>query len=293
MYYNKYNRYLRIYLEDTKNKYKKIQIDEQMDVEINTNQGINGDIGECNIIVKGLTSTHMATIATQTLAYISQDPLRYNITIDIGYYNKHSIIFNGQIQDASPNFDSINYSINLHCFSGYNVSSKSDFEFVGEKGETLKTMLTRLAKEVELKGVDFGKDTTLPFVRLTEDYNFGSGLTLFQHMKNIQAKFLEPLINIGVDNKTNKIIVRRRKGNISNKIKTINSNEIVGGLKLDNSGIDMTIIMDTSISFAYNIIINSYRYKQLKNKIYYLQSYSFVAETRGDKWFTNLKLNIG
>ena len=249
-------------------------------INFQTHATVYGMVPESNINITGLTRDVMCFLST-SYTYWAGNVIYNRIVIDAGYEGKHAIIYDGNIEEATPNLDSADFNIFLKCSSYQNYFNR-DVKSINKDGEaTVNEIARKIAKEMgdvvvvgelpdSYKVVDFNMQDTNPIN---------------------QIRYLASQSDTNIYLENNRLYLKEKdKENPSVGKIIIDSSQIIGAPIPTNRGCRVKIRMNPNVVCGAKVELKSSRFDTINWDGYYLASYSHTGETKGRAWFTTLEL---
>ena len=277
-------RYLKLTLFKGRNDKKEVKVLSDLDMSFNitfeTSAAVSGAVNEGNIKIGGLTRDTMVYLATSTTPW-TKNIIQNQITIDAGYTDKHAVIFDGNIIEATPNLESPDYSISLKAKAYYQVlvNENISLTFEGQKkaSEIAQVIATRL-------GFVFFNGLTEDVV--VTDYQLKDASPL-QHARNL-AKITG--LDVFVDK--NRLFIKNKGKPIfdssKNNILQISDENMIGAPIPNAMGCDLFVRLDPAIMTGQEVELQSKKFSTLNSTNYIIQTISHSGATRGNNWKTKL-----
>jgi hypothetical protein len=282
-------RYLRVKLDfaldkDMKELIKKesYEFDERIKISFNTSETVSGGVAELNATISGLTKETMGFLATKCSQWIKDK--RFNrIKIDAGYYDKHGIVFSGNIVDAKPNLKQAEYNIQIKALSYYYDLLDNDIK-IEMKGEwTVIDVIKEIKKKVpKLELKNYLKDEKEYSIK-----NYSKNINVVSHFRELSNYFG----GLQIFMQQNMVYVVA-KGEAINKIITISyKSNLIGSPEPNNVGCNINVLISSDLQTGQKIKIESQKFTTLNGgDNYILQTLSHSGDTKGKEWYSHLKL---
>ena len=236
------------------------------------------------ISINGLTRDKMAYLATSYTNWTQQQIVN-KIIIDAGYDNKHSIVFSGEVIEATPNLSSADFSISLKCMA-LNTILTGGVSSISIEGET--TVLDVANKIVENMNEE-GENIKLVYYPNREIKV--SDFRMSDVSPQNQMRYLARMTGLNIWVENNRMYIKEADKPVENsKNLIIDSSNIIGAPMPDALGCRVQIRMEPNLYSGMPVELNSKRFESLNGSDYFIQSYHHVGETKGRKWFTELIL---
>ena len=273
-------RYLRMRIyQDTKEQKTLNWLTEDVHVKFDTTAACTGALTEANITIGGIKAKTMFGLSTSSTLWI-KDWLQHRIVIDAGYYNRHAVIFDGTLMDASANLETADYTVTIKAVTGFEMQSVPvSYMFPGE------TPVSQIAAQI-------ARDNNWGFVDGLND----NSITISNYASREQSVITQirlitqmALVDLYIENDRLYLKPRGWKSDSLPKL-VINSNDIIGVPRPTQTGCKVRVRMASWAKSGQSVEVNSIRYPELNSIKFYLDTLSHAGDTYGSDWFTELNL---
>lgn len=273
-------RYLRMRLyQDNKDQKTLNWLTEDVRVKFDTTAACTGALTEANITIGGIKASTMFGLSTSSTLWI-KDWLQHRIVIDAGYYNRHAVIFDGTLMDASANLETADYTVTIKAVTGFEMQSVPvSYMFPGET--PVAQIAAQIARDNNWAFVDGLNDNTVTIS------NYASReQSVIQQIRLITQ--MAP-VDLYIENDRLYLKPRGWKSKSLPKL-VINSDDIIGVPRPTQTGCKVRVRMAPWAKSGQSVEVNSIRYDQLNTTKFYLDTLSHAGDTYGSDWFTELNL---
>lgn len=248
-------------------------------ISFNTSETVSGAINEAVIEIGGLDRNTMGYLSTSYSQW-NVNPIRNEIIIDAGYGNRHGIVFDGDIIEASPNLDSADFSIRLRALSYYEAMVENVYNVSFQGSYPVSEIASQIASQAGLGFVNaLNKEVYV------NDYNYPNA--------NLQSqmRYLAQVANIDVYTQGDKLVIKDSGGVIGQfPAISITTDDIIGSPDPNPMGCTVKIRMNPSLRTGQRVKLTSKRFNILNSDKYVIQTISHSGDTKGSKWFTTVTL---
>lgn len=302
-------RKIKITIQNTKTK-QTIVFDQKFNFRFKTDEGVNGVVPSCDVIINGLSVQTMNSLTFGSFFFLKQTNLnRFVLTLSI----ESLILFKGDIEIATCNFDTINYTIHLKCYTNFleqtnvkgfiiytNKKNITNFDnnyiYILENKHTkpsLEQILLLINNYYKLNGIDWEKDTKNELYTNDDILQLNPDCGLYGQIQRLNMFF--PNVLISLNAKNNRLFVQK-KFNVQKiltfKKKKISSWDIIGGIQMTDYGCKLKTFLNKTLNYTYDMrfIIESFRFPKLKSFLFRLNSIQYEGSSLTNEWYAYLDL---
>jgi len=279
-------RKLRVTVEIAKKNGKSqfVSFDETFHIIGNTQE--SADVGSSNatITIKGALARDMYYLATSGSTLIDENSYFNKIIVEAGYSDRFGVIYDGQINNAVPDFRSADFSITFLC--GIRIANRlTDTISKSFKGpKPVRAIVKEICDHYKVAFYD-GIDTDDIIVT---DYSLSNALPE-EHFRKIKNEASGEKINITTGTYGVRLIyVGSTKGRENLIERSINPWDVIGSPVPTFLGCDFDSRINPSLRGQDPIKITSLRFPEMNGERYYIQTLSHVFDTRGEAWMTKV-----
>lgn len=272
-------RYLKLYLQiNNKNTNNFRLLDIKAKINFNTTATVSGAVGEANIDIIGLSRNEMLYLATSTSPW-NKKIIQNKIIIDAGYEDKHGIIFEGNIINATPDVSVPNYKISLKAISFFQNSLNNIQDYTYDGDVNIITILNDIASGLKLPLIN-----SLNNIYIISNYHFKG--SVIDNMRN-----LSKLYKLDVYIYNNRLIVKESGSPIKNisVVEISSKTGMLGSPIPTDKGCDVKFIMNSQLTTGQKVLLKSLKFPNL-DSYYIIMTLAYEGDTYGNNWITNLTL---
>ena len=270
---------LSIQIDDVVKTYQELANDEtSLKIDFNVDSSFNGTFSNGEITITGLTQRDIAFLSTNY--ELGSGKLKSSfVTLEVGYQDNISLILNGNIFEAVPDFTSPDNSIRLKVMSGIENNVNLANATLSLENATFKDLCQAVAKNNNVS-LDFDDSVEN---KVVGDYSFqGSPFQQIQELRNLNQDIYVTLSN-------NSLKVTSINTSKAVKIKIDNKSGLIGSPIPSATGCEVTCLLNPSITINDFISIESLKIPQL-NSDYRIMAIKHIGGNRSDNWITILTL---
>lgn len=273
-------RYLRLTLYRGRNTVRTFNtLTEDMYVKFNTTDAVSGALTEANIVIGGMLVQNMFNVATSTTQW-RKDWIQHRLVIEAGYYNHHSVIYDGIVVSAKPNLESANFTLSLKCITGFEtITEPRSYSFPGTVSVTM--IAAKLAKDHGLAFVN-GITDAVPTI---------SDFTVTQQNLPAIMRTISNAVPVNMYVSGGRLYLQKQNEPIAGlPTLSIRSQDIIGSPEPTDTGCIVNVRMKPQARTGCPVSLNSIRYPQMNTIHFFLDVMSHVGDTCGRDWYTRLVL---
>lgn len=270
---------LKIQIDDIVKIYEELSNDStSLKIDFNVDVSFNGNFSNGEITITGLTQRDIAFLSTN-YEFGSGRLKSSFVSLEVGYQDNISLILNGNIYEAIPDFTNPDNSIRLKVMSGIENNIKLQDSILSLENSTFKDLCEVVAKNnnLALEYDDSIKN------KIIGDYAFqGSPFQQIQELRTLNENIFITIAN-------NVLKVASSNQSKAVKIKIDNKTGLIGNPIPSATGCEVTCLLNSSITINDFIEIESLKIPQL-NSVYRIIALKHLGSNRGDNWLTHLIL---
>lgn len=262
-------------------------VNENARVSFNSSESVAGSMAEANINIVGLTKENMAYIATSFNVW--RGSYIFNtLQIDAGYYDNHSVIFEGNITEATPNLNGAEYSIQIKAVQSFDLYDKT-ISISKEGTVPLRSVVQELADFAGWKLVyDVKEELFVENVSISNKTPMAIMTDIIQ-MGCVDEKGDFKKVNLWANSDT--LYVALEQETLSSvKPIVVNKYNMVGVPQITQFGVNVDVRLNGSYRTGQQVILESDKFPIINSKDYKLLLISHTFDTKSADWKTHLVL---